>query len=292
MDRTWVTLAAADSDYLLRDERGVLARGPTNRSLRALLANTRLAWRVVRRERPAAILSTGAALAVPFFLAGKLHGARLVYVESLTRTTSLSLAGRLVYPLADAFFVQWPERPAAAPATSAGCFDLRHRRQPPDLQVRTLPARAGNDPRASWSSSTAPANRPPTPPRRSPGCPSTRSSTAWSGPRTWSATPASARSSARRGRPHADRLPAARRFDETVDDHQLDWPPARRDGRLIVVEGERELAAALAAAAPRGAAASVGGAALIDAVGAELAAAGSAATRRRALPAARPPRRR
>lgn len=108
-ETTWVTLRAADSDYLLRDERVLHGRGPTNRSLRALLSNLRLAWRVVRRERPDAILSSGAALAVPFFLIGKLHGARLVYVESLTRTDSLSLAGRLVYPLADAFFVQWPE---------------------------------------------------------------------------------------------------------------------------------------------------------------------------------------
>jgi len=73
------------------------------------LANLRIAWRVVRRERPAAILSTGAALAVPFFVVGKLHGVRLVYVESLTRTDELSLAGKIVYPFADAFFVQWPE---------------------------------------------------------------------------------------------------------------------------------------------------------------------------------------
>ncbi len=108
MERTWITLEAPDSDYLLRDERKVLARGPTNRSVRALVANLALAWRVIRRERPDAILSTGAALAVPFFLVGKLHGARLVYVESLTRTDGLSLAGRLVYPFADAFFVQWP----------------------------------------------------------------------------------------------------------------------------------------------------------------------------------------
>lgn len=108
LGRTWVTLKAADTEHLLSDERVVLANGPTNRSLRALLANLRLAWRVVRRERPAAILSTGAALALPFFLVGKLHGARLVYVESLTRTDGLSLTGRLVYPLADAFFVQWP----------------------------------------------------------------------------------------------------------------------------------------------------------------------------------------
>jgi beta-1,4-N-acetylglucosaminyltransferase len=108
-EATWVTLPAADSDYLLRDERVVHGRGPTNRSLRALLSNLRLAWSVVRRERPDVILSTGAALAVPFFLAGKLFGARLIYVESLTRTTSLSLSGRLVRPLADAFFVQWPD---------------------------------------------------------------------------------------------------------------------------------------------------------------------------------------
>jgi UDP-N-acetylglucosamine:LPS N-acetylglucosamine transferase len=109
LERTWVTLEAPDTEYLLEYERVILGRGPTNRSLRALLSNLRLAWRVVRSERPDAILSTGAALAVPFFLVGKLFGARLVYVESLTRTTDLSLTGRIVYPLTDACFVQWPE---------------------------------------------------------------------------------------------------------------------------------------------------------------------------------------
>lgn len=108
MDRCWVTLDAADANHVLADERVVVARGPTNRSVRALLHNMRLALRVVRRERPDAIVSTGAALALPFFLAGKLSGAKLVYVESLTRIDRLSLTGRLVYPLADAFFVQWP----------------------------------------------------------------------------------------------------------------------------------------------------------------------------------------
>lgn len=106
--RTWVTLPGADVETLLRGEQVVLAHGPTNRSLGKLLRNVALAWRTVRRERPDAIVSTGAALAVPFFLVGRLHGCRLVYVESLTRTASLSLSGRLVYPLAHAFFVQWP----------------------------------------------------------------------------------------------------------------------------------------------------------------------------------------
>jgi len=108
LQRSWVTLAGADVDGMLRGERYVLAHGPTNRSAAKALRNMRVAWRVVRRERPDAILSTGAALALPFFLVGRLHGCRLVYVESLTRTDSLSLSGRLVAPLAHAFFVQWP----------------------------------------------------------------------------------------------------------------------------------------------------------------------------------------
>ena len=106
--RTWVTLAGADVGYLLAGQDLVLGSGPTNRSLPALLRNLRLAWRTVRSRRPDVIVSTGAGLAVPFFLVGKLLGCRLVYVESLTRIESLSLSGRLVYPLTDSFFVQWP----------------------------------------------------------------------------------------------------------------------------------------------------------------------------------------
>lgn len=107
-ERSWVTLESADVGYLLAEEEVVLGHGPTNRSLKNLVRNALLAWRLLRRQSPDAILSTGAGLAVPFFLFGKLLGIRLVYVESVTRTESLSLSGRLVYPLADRYFVQWP----------------------------------------------------------------------------------------------------------------------------------------------------------------------------------------
>lgn len=107
-DTTWVTLTGSDVEHILRDEHVVFAHGPTNRSVRKLVRNVLLAARVLLRERPDAILSTGAALAVPFFLLGRIVGARLVYVESLTRTEGLSLSGRLVAPLAHEQFVQWP----------------------------------------------------------------------------------------------------------------------------------------------------------------------------------------
>jgi UDP-N-acetylglucosamine:LPS N-acetylglucosamine transferase len=109
MDRAWVTLPGADVRVLLADEPTTLGHGPTNRSLTNMLRNAGLAWRLLRRHRPDAILSTGAGLAVPFFLVGRMLGITCVYVESVTRTESLSLSGRMVYPLASRFFVQWPD---------------------------------------------------------------------------------------------------------------------------------------------------------------------------------------
>jgi len=109
LDRTWVTLSSADVPYQLDGEEVVIARGPTSRNLPNFARNLVVAWRTIRAHDPDVILSTGAALAVPFFIVGKLHGCRLVFVESLTRVRGLSLSGRLVYPLADAVFVQWPQ---------------------------------------------------------------------------------------------------------------------------------------------------------------------------------------
>jgi UDP-N-acetylglucosamine:LPS N-acetylglucosamine transferase len=109
MERAWVTLDGADVKSLLSGEEVRLGHGPTNRSIANALRNLPLAWSVLRHRQPDAILSTGAGLAVPFFLIGKLFRIRLVYVESVTRTEEISLAGRLVYRLADRFFVQWPE---------------------------------------------------------------------------------------------------------------------------------------------------------------------------------------
>ena len=85
------------------------AHHPTNRNIRNLLRNTRLAWTLVRRERPRVVISTGAGVAVPFLWVGRIYGARVIYVESFARTTGLSLTGRLVRPVVHRLFVQWPE---------------------------------------------------------------------------------------------------------------------------------------------------------------------------------------
>lgn len=105
--RTWVTLRSTDVEYLLREEDVIYGHGPTPRDIGNFFRNLRLARRVLRERDPDAIISTGAGLALPFFLLGRLQRRRLVYVESITRVEKLALTGRLVYPLTNAFFVQW-----------------------------------------------------------------------------------------------------------------------------------------------------------------------------------------
>lgn len=120
LQRRWVTLDAADTKYLLRGSDVVFAHGPTARNIPNFLRNLRLAWKTIRDYDPDVILSTGAALAPPFFLVGWLLRVRLVYVESFTRVQRPALAGRMVYPFATRFFVQWPGSSSARRAIYAG----------------------------------------------------------------------------------------------------------------------------------------------------------------------------
>jgi UDP-N-acetylglucosamine:LPS N-acetylglucosamine transferase len=115
--RVWVTFDKPDSNSLLRGERVVHAYGPTNRSFRNFLRNLKLAWRVLGELDPAAMMTTGAGLAVPFAWIGRLRRIPIVYVESFTRIDRLSLSGRLIAPIASRLYVQWPELAQADPRT-------------------------------------------------------------------------------------------------------------------------------------------------------------------------------
>jgi UDP-N-acetylglucosamine:LPS N-acetylglucosamine transferase len=87
----------------------IRAHGPTTRNLLTLLRNALLALRVLMRERPDLIVATGAGVAVPFLILGRLLGARTVYIESITRIESLSLTARLSLPFLSVLYVQWPQ---------------------------------------------------------------------------------------------------------------------------------------------------------------------------------------
>jgi beta-1,4-N-acetylglucosaminyltransferase len=118
--RVWVTFDKGDARSLLAEERVVFAHGPTNRNFgllaaKNLLRNLAAALHLLRAVRPRVVLTTGAGVAVPFAWIGRLLGARVVYVESLTRIERPSLSCRLIAPVASRIYAQWPELPEAVP---------------------------------------------------------------------------------------------------------------------------------------------------------------------------------
>lgn len=82
-------------------------RSAVHVALKTLVALAQSAW-VVGRSRAEVIVACGPALAVPVMLAGKLTRKRLVFIEHSARIRTRSTSGRLLYPLADLFLVQWP----------------------------------------------------------------------------------------------------------------------------------------------------------------------------------------
>jgi len=105
----WVTFLTEDAQILLQDQRVYWAYYPTNRSLTKFAKNLFLAGKILRRERPTHIITTGAGVAVPFIYLARLFGAKTIYLESLARIDGLSLSGKLVYFFVDHFLVQWEE---------------------------------------------------------------------------------------------------------------------------------------------------------------------------------------
>ncbi len=66
-------------------------------------------WRIFRKERPDLLISTGAEIAIPALLTGKLMGIPMLYIECGAQVTTPSLTGRIMSRIATRFYVQWPE---------------------------------------------------------------------------------------------------------------------------------------------------------------------------------------
>ena len=75
-DRFWVTFDKEDARSLLDGEKFYPCYYPTNRSIKALIKNTKIAWNVLHKE---------------------------------------TVTGKMVYPIADKFVVQWDEQKKVYP---------------------------------------------------------------------------------------------------------------------------------------------------------------------------------
>lgn len=70
--------------------------------------NIVLVIRVLLKVKPSFVISTGAELGLLTGILAKIMlGSRVIYVECSAQVRRPSISGRLIYPFADLFFVQW-----------------------------------------------------------------------------------------------------------------------------------------------------------------------------------------
>lgn len=109
-DRIWVTFPTPDAQSALAGETVRWAHHPTTRHLGNLAWNTLLAVRTFARRRPAVVVSTGAGVALPFFVLARLLRIPTVYIEVYDRLDSTTLTARLCRPFTTLVLAQWPEQ--------------------------------------------------------------------------------------------------------------------------------------------------------------------------------------
>lgn len=59
--------------------------------------------------RPKVIITTGTHTAGPMCYLGKIFGSKIIYIETIANINTKTATGRLIYPIADLFLVQWEE---------------------------------------------------------------------------------------------------------------------------------------------------------------------------------------
>lgn len=114
-DRVWVTFQTPDAETALHGENVRWAFHPTTRHIGNLLRNTWLAARTLRERRPSAVVTTGAGVALPFFVLAWLIRVPTVYIEVYDRLDTPTLTARLCRPFTRLSLAQWEEQRSFMP---------------------------------------------------------------------------------------------------------------------------------------------------------------------------------
>ncbi|WP_300599206.1 glycosyltransferase [Niabella sp.] len=65
--------------------------------------------RIIKKERPDVIVTTGAAPGLMALLAGKLLGIRTVWIDSIANVERLSMSGKIALKIAGRVYTQWED---------------------------------------------------------------------------------------------------------------------------------------------------------------------------------------
>jgi UDP-N-acetylglucosamine--N-acetylmuramyl-(pentapeptide) pyrophosphoryl-undecaprenol N-acetylglucosamine transferase len=108
-DRIWVLPPSARRDALAAAGERTTPVRIFGSSLLKLAGNLQDVGCSLRQVQPDLVITSGAGVVVPYCLAARALGARVVYMETMARVTTGSRAGRVLSRIADATLVQWPE---------------------------------------------------------------------------------------------------------------------------------------------------------------------------------------
>ena len=82
----------------------------TKRSMFLFLKSFLETFKILLKEKPKVIISTGAGVAIPSIIIGKFFlRSKIIFIESFTRIYEPSLSGKIAYHFSDLFFVQWKQ---------------------------------------------------------------------------------------------------------------------------------------------------------------------------------------
>ncbi|MEM4256845.1 MAG: PssD/Cps14F family polysaccharide biosynthesis glycosyltransferase [Candidatus Diapherotrites archaeon] len=106
-DHFFLTFERQDTKSLAEKEKVVFVTYPQN--FFSYLASFIDCVKVILKEKPQAIISTGSHVGIFACLIGKFLGKKVVFIESFCRTKEPSKSGKIAYLFADLFIYQWKD---------------------------------------------------------------------------------------------------------------------------------------------------------------------------------------
>ncbi|BFU43447.1 glycosyltransferase [Krasilnikovia sp. MM14-A1004] len=148
----WVTFDSPQSRSLLAGEDVVHVPPATSRDLVGAARDLAVARRMLRTGRYDRVISTGASVAVSFFVPARAAGIECTYIESATRTRGPSLTGRLAARLPGVrLYTQYPGWAGGAWRFGGSIFDAFVAEPlPVPPPVRTVVVSLGTHPRFTF----------------------------------------------------------------------------------------------------------------------------------------------
>lgn len=104
----FISFKRLDSIELAKQNKVYFVVDPKRNPLK-LLYNFLQSISILLKEKPDAVISTGAGVALPSLFIAKLMGRKTVFIESFCRIKSPSFSGKIAYKFVDLFLVQWKE---------------------------------------------------------------------------------------------------------------------------------------------------------------------------------------